>query len=86
MEILKKEGYWVVGLDHEASRDIWCTSLPDKLVLVVGSEGEGLSRLSSERCDDLRRIPMIGETGSLNASVAAALGMFEWRRLNPLME
>lgn len=86
MEILKKEGYWVVGLDHEAPRDIWSSPLPDKLVLVVGSEGEGLSRLSSERCDDLRRIPMVGETGSLNASVAAALGMFEWRRLNPLAE
>ena len=81
LEDLKKKGYWVVGLDHEAEMDIWESPLPDRLVLVVGSEGEGLSRLTSERCDDLRRIPMTGKTGSLNASVASALGMFEWQRL-----
>nr|WP_321503713.1 23S rRNA (guanosine(2251)-2'-O)-methyltransferase RlmB [uncultured Dethiosulfovibrio sp.] len=82
LEDLKKRGYWVVGLDHRSERDIWDSPLPDRLALVVGSEGEGISRLVSERCDDLRKIPMVGETGSLNASVASALGMFEWRRLN----
>lgn len=86
LEDLKKKGYWVVGLDHEAKMDIWEAPLPDRMVLVVGSEGEGLSRLTSERCDDLRRIPMTGKTGSLNASVASALGMFEWRRLYPSSE
>ncbi|PIE54033.1 MAG: 23S rRNA (guanosine(2251)-2'-O)-methyltransferase RlmB [Dethiosulfovibrio peptidovorans] len=77
---LKKDGYWVVGLDHRARSDIWSEPLPERLLLVVGAEGEGLSRLVSERCDDLRRIPMAGQVGSLNAGVAAALGMFEWRR------
>ena len=81
LEEMKKRGYWVVGLDHRADRDIWQSPLPDRLVLVVGAEGEGISRLVSERCDDLRSIPMVGKTGSLNASVASALGMFEWRRL-----
>lgn len=81
IEELKKSGYWAVGLDHMADRDIWEDPLPDRMALIVGSEGDGLSRLVSESCDDRRKIPMIGETGSLNASVASALGMFEWRRL-----
>lgn len=81
LEELKKKGYWAVGLDHRAGMDIWEKPLPDRMAMIVGSEGEGLSRLVSESCDDLRRIPMAGETGSLNASVASALGMFEWRRL-----
>ena len=54
--------------------------------LVVGAEGDGLSRLVGERCDQRLRIPIQGGVGSLNASVAAALGMFEWRRGLPVRQ
>jgi 23S rRNA (guanosine2251-2'-O)-methyltransferase len=77
---LQGEGFWVVGLDHNAKQTLWEATYPDKAVFVVGAEGEGLSRLVAERCDMLVRIPITGKTGSLNASVAAALGMFEWAR------
>ena len=48
----------------------------------MGAEGEGLGTAVSKACDELRSIPMKGGTGSLNASVAAALAMFEWARSN----
>jgi len=54
--------------------------MPEKTLLVVGSEGEGLSRLVAETCDEIVRIPVSGSTGSLNASVACGVGMFEWAR------
>lgn len=77
---LKKKAFWVVGLDQNTEHDIWAEKMPSKLALVVGSEGHGLSRLVSETCDELRRIPMKGHIASLNASVAAAIGMYEWSR------
>ena len=54
--------------------------LTDRTILIFVSESEGVSRLVLETCDEIVRIPMTGGTGSLNASVAAALGMFEWAR------
>jgi len=79
---LKDKGFWVVGLDHKTTETIWSAPLPERLVLVVGSEGEGISALTAKNCDKLVKIPMAGKTGNLNASVAAALGMFEWARIN----
>ena len=61
---------------------MWSAPLPERLVLIVGSEGEGISALTAKNCDKLVKIPMAGQTGNLNASVAAALGMFEWARVN----
>ncbi|MDD4266073.1 MAG: 23S rRNA (guanosine(2251)-2'-O)-methyltransferase RlmB [Aminobacterium colombiense] len=77
---LQEEDFWVVGLDHNAPQSLWGATYPDKSSIVVGAEGEGLSRLVAQRCDMLLRIPITGKTGSLNAGVAAALGMFEWAR------
>jgi len=78
---LQRWGFWSVGLEAAAPEGLWSPSpLPRRLALVVGSEGEGLARLVAATCDELRSIPMRGEAGSLNASVAAALGMFEWVR------
>lgn len=78
---LAQMGFWTVGLDAGAPESLWSPSLlPRRMALVVGSEGEGLSRLVASTCDELRSIPMRGATGSLNAGVAAALGMFEWVR------
>jgi len=82
LEQLKEKGFWVVGLDHNTDETIWGAPLPKRLVLVVGSEGEGISALAAKKCDKLVKIPMAGQTGNLNASVAAALGMFEWARVN----
>ncbi len=78
---LKEKNFWVVGLDHRTDETVWSSPLPERLVLVTGSEGEGISALTAKNCDKLVKFPMAGRTGSLNASVAAALGMFEWVRL-----
>lgn len=78
---LKTNGFWVVGLTPEAPVSLWERPLPERMVLVLGAEGKGLGMATKKACDDLRRIPMRGRTGSLNASIAAALGMFEWMRM-----
>ena len=77
---LQEAGFWTIGLDNNKGRSIWDEAMPEKVLLVVGSEGDGLSRLVAENCDEVVRIPLSGKTGSLNASVAAAVGMFEWAR------
>ncbi|CAO5191174.1 Uncharacterized tRNA/rRNA methyltransferase Mmcs_4736 [Frankia sp. AiPs1] len=80
-------GLFVVGLaaDAELSLDE-LTMAGDPLVLVIGSEGRGLSRLVEQRCDLTVRIPMVGEVESLNAGVAAAVALAEIarRRRNPV--
>ena len=81
LDFLKERGFWVVGLDHHTEETIWSNPLPERLVLVVGSEGDGISALTLKNCDKLVKFPMAGKTGNLNASVAGALGMFEWVRL-----
>ncbi len=80
LEQLKAANFWCIGLDANAENDLFKYDMPDKTALVVGAEGDGLSRLVRETCDTLVKIDIEGKTGSLNASVAAALGMFEWRR------
>ena len=87
IEKLKEFNFWTVGLSEKSETSIWpvagCRSekLPERCVLVVGAEGSGLSRLVIEHCDMLMKIPIKKESaGSLNASVAAALGIFEWSR------
>ena len=77
---LQEAGFWALGLDNKKGRPLWTEPMPAKSLIVVGSEGEGLSRLVGEVCDEIVRIPVAGETGSLNASVACAIGMFEWAR------
>ncbi|MEA3508259.1 MAG: 23S rRNA (guanosine(2251)-2'-O)-methyltransferase RlmB [Synergistota bacterium] len=84
MSALKKEGVWLVGLDHNAANELGKLDIPQRMGLVTGSEEAGLSRLGSRECDFLGRIPMKGRTGSLNAAAAAAIGMYEWIRRNPL--
>ena len=67
----------MVGLDERASATIHDRPPPARpLVLVVGSEGAGMSRLVREACDELVAIPMIGKVGSLNASAALAVALF----------
>lgn len=80
IELLKEMGYWSIGLHQDGEHSIWDSPLPLHLALILGSEGKGLTRLVREGCDELRCIPMKGSTGSLNVSVAAAIGIFEWLR------
>ena len=81
IERLKESGFWAVGLDGNANASLWAEDMPERCVLVVGAEGEGLSRLVGETCDILMKIPIMQEgVSSLNASVASALGVFEWSR------
>lgn len=78
---LAEEGAWSVGLDGDADAALWdSVLLGGPCVLVVGAEGAGLSRLVAERVDERVAIPLSGQVGSLNASAAAAVGLFEARR------
>jgi 23S rRNA (guanosine2251-2'-O)-methyltransferase len=73
----QQAGLFVVGLDAEAVTTVGDLEVADgPLVLVVGSEGRGLSRLVGERCDLLASIPMAAHTGSLNAGVAAGIALY----------
>ncbi len=76
MEDLKKRGIWFVCADMEGTR-MYDLDLTGPLGLVIGNEGEGVSRLVREACDYTARIPMKGEIDSLNASVAAGVLMYE---------
>lgn len=78
---LRAEGVWAVGLDADGRRPLWELPLADgPLVLVLGAEGAGLSRLVRRRCDDTVAIPMRGPLDSLNAATAGALACFEVAR------
>ena len=75
---LKDRGVWVYGLSAAADLPYWNADLSGSLVLVVGSEGEGLSRLVRENCDLVLRIPMKeGAIDSLNAATAGSLVLYE---------
>ena len=76
---LKDEGMWIAGADM-TGKPMNDVRMEGALVLVIGGESEGLSRLVREKCDFLVKIPMFGPLDSLNASVAAAVLMFEKRR------
>lgn len=78
IDYLKKQNIWVAGTDSaEENKSFQNSDLKGPIALVIGSEGEGLSRLVKEKCDFTIKIPMKGQISSLNASVAAAIVMYE---------
>ncbi len=78
LEHLGEQRIWSIGLDGDADQDVQdCDLFTEPLVLVVGAEGRGLARLTAERCDLLVALPMVGNVDSLNASVAAAVALYE---------
>jgi 23S rRNA (guanosine2251-2'-O)-methyltransferase len=77
LESLKERGVWVVGLAGEGAEELRAVDLSVPTALVVGAEGEGLRPLVRRTCDRLARIPLTGRTGSLNASVAGAVALYE---------
>ena len=77
MKLLHDAGGWIVGLEGGAeAKDVDPKRLGGKLGIVVGSEGEGLRRLTRQDCDELVRLPMIGEIESLNAAVAGSIVIY----------
>lgn len=82
IETFKKSGFWVVGLDGKSSQLYTGSDLVRPLLVVIGSEGTGMGRLVRQHCDFLVRIPMLGKTESLNASVASGIMFYEVVRQN----
>ena len=76
IDSLKKKGLWIAAADMDGS-SMYKTDLSGALGIVVGSEGNGVSRLVREKCDFIISIPMYGDINSLNASVAAGVVMYE---------
>ena len=77
IETLKKNNLWVIGIDRSGEAEYTKMDFRSATAIVIGSEGKGLSELVKKRCDFMAHIPMRGEITSLNASVAAALVMYE---------
>ena len=74
---LKKQGIWVFGTAAEGTTRLYDADLKGPAAIVIGSEGDGMSRLVAENCDFLVSIPMKGHISSLNASAAAAILLYE---------
>jgi len=77
IDTLKEKGVWMIGSDASAKQDYREIEYDLPLALVIGSEGKGMSRIVTEKCDFLIRLPMRGSVTSLNASVSASLLMYE---------
>lgn len=77
LEALKAAGFWIYGTASDASQPLHTVQFSGAIALAVGSEGEGLSLLTQKGCDALVSIPLLGNTPSLNASVAASIALYE---------
>ncbi len=80
LDRLKEAGFWVVGTDAQADKDIFEIDLTGPTVVVIGSEHKGLSLMIQKCCDLITRIPLLGKTPSLNAAVAGAVVVYELLR------
>ena len=77
IKYLKENGVWIYGTAVEATKYYYEENLKGAIAIVIGNEGEGMSRLVRENCDVLLKIPMKGKITSLNASVSAGIVMYE---------
>jgi 23S rRNA (guanosine2251-2'-O)-methyltransferase len=79
VERLQGAGFWVVGLDERSEVSVYDEACPEgRVAVVIGGEGEGMSRLTRERCDRLVRLPMRGRVGSLNAAASLAAVLYAY--------
>ncbi len=76
IDTLKEKGLWITGADMDGE-SMYSVDLRGSIGIVIGSEGDGISRLVREKCDFLASVPMYGRVSSLNASVAAGILMYE---------
>jgi 23S rRNA (guanosine2251-2'-O)-methyltransferase len=77
LKSLQQAGVWIVGLAGDAEPSLYATDLRGPIAIAMGSEGEGLRRLTREHCDHLVRLPMRGHVESLNVSVATGVALYE---------
>ena len=77
LETLKEKGFWIYGTDMNANTDYTDIDINTSIAIVIGNEGEGMSRLVKEKCDYIVSIPMKGHVNSLNASVSASILLYE---------
>ena len=82
LDELKQAGFWVGGASEHADDVCWGSPFEGRIALVMGSEGDGISRLVLEKCDFLTKLPQRGATESLNVAQAATALCFEWMRRN----
>jgi len=80
IEKLQSLGVWVYGACGEATHSLYQLPGAGAIAVVLGAEGDGLRRLTREKCDGLYSIPMLGSVSSLNVSVAAGVSLYEIRR------
>ena len=80
LRALKEQGIWCYGLDAQGPVTLYETTLKGPLAIVMGSEGQGMRRLTKEQCDQLLAIPLHGQVSSLNVSVATGITLFECQR------
>ncbi|MGE5582698.1 MAG: 23S rRNA (guanosine(2251)-2'-O)-methyltransferase RlmB [Bacillota bacterium] len=80
IEELKKENFWLTGVEMDGTVEFQQADLKGPIGIVMGGEGGGLSRLVREHCDQVVRIPMWGRINSLNVSVATGIVLYEVRR------
>lgn len=74
---IKEAGVWLVGLDEDGTEQLAQVDMKGKIGIVMGSEGDGLRRLTKEACDYVAKIPMMGVVESLNVSVATGIALYE---------
>lgn len=77
IKYLKEQNLWIVGTDQSGEKSFYEIDLKGPIALVIGSEGEGMGKLVSEKCDFIVNLPMKGQISSLNAAVAGAIVMYE---------
>ena len=77
LKYLKKQGIWVFGTAADGTTGLYQADLKGPAAIVIGSEGDGMTRLAAENCDFLVSIPMKGDLNSLNASASAAILLYE---------
>ncbi|MDR0406599.1 MAG: 23S rRNA (guanosine(2251)-2'-O)-methyltransferase RlmB [Holosporales bacterium] len=77
LERLKKAGYWCVGLDEQGTSLLSEIPTVEKVILIVGSEGTGMRRLTRERCDFLVKLPTVAHFSTLNAAQSATVALYE---------
>jgi 23S rRNA (guanosine2251-2'-O)-methyltransferase len=80
LDQLKEAGFWLYGLDERGEVPLGDLDLGGRVCIVLGAEGEGLRRLTAEKCDRLATIPTAAALASLNVSNAAAVAAYDWAR------
>ena len=84
LEFLKAHGFWVVGATEHAENLMWDANLDGRIALVLGNEEKGISDLVLKNCDEVFKLPQLGDISSLNVAQASTVFMYEWVRQNGL--